>query len=187
MEIDLGLFTEIIKYTKLDTIKSLLMCCKQYNEYQNIIALLKELKHMILIENFKITVANAAENGHINILNWFHKSRYEFKYSEYAINYAARNCHINVLEWFHNSKYEFKYSEAAVDWASENGHINVLEWFHNSQYEFKYSKDAINWASENGHINVLEWFYNSDYKFKYSSIGNNEEIIKWFNDNGYKK
>jgi hypothetical protein len=56
MELNIGLFTEIIKYTKLDTIKSLLMCCKQYNEYQDNIVLLKELKYMKLIEQCRITV-----------------------------------------------------------------------------------------------------------------------------------
>jgi hypothetical protein len=56
MELNIGLFTEIIKYTKLDTIKSLLMCRKQYNEYQDNIVLLKELKYMKLIEQCRITV-----------------------------------------------------------------------------------------------------------------------------------
>jgi hypothetical protein len=55
--------------------------------------------------------------------------------------------HINVLDWFHNSEYEFKYSIYAIDHASDAGHVNVLEWFHNFEYEFKYSDNAINYAA----------------------------------------
>jgi hypothetical protein len=39
MELDIGLFVEIVKYSELATIKSLLMCCKQHNEYQNYITI----------------------------------------------------------------------------------------------------------------------------------------------------
>jgi ankyrin repeat protein len=158
MELDIGIFTEIIKYSDLGTINTLLMCCKQYNDYQNNIALLKELKHMKLIEKCNITFNKAAENGHVNVLEWFHNSDYEFKYSEWTINFAAYYGHINVLEWFHNSEYEFKYSELAILWAAKYGHINVLDWFHNS-----------------------------DYEFKYSDICKNKVVMKWFNDHKYKK
>jgi hypothetical protein len=42
-------------------------------------------------------------------------SVYGFKYSEWAINNAASNGHINALDWFYNSDYEFKYSRYAGD------------------------------------------------------------------------
>jgi hypothetical protein len=84
MELNIGLFTEIVKYIDLDTIK--LMCCKKYNGYQN-----------------NIAVDYAASNGHINVLEWFHmngrfnkrgetsgNSDYELKYSIFAINCAAK-------------------------------------------------------------------------------------------------
>ena len=45
------------------------------------------------------------------------------------IDWASENGHVNVLEWFKNSGYEFKYTSNAIDWASENGHVNVLKWF----------------------------------------------------------
>ena len=71
---------------------------------------------------------------------------------------ASFNGHIQVLEWFKNSGYEFKYSKNAIIWASKNKKIQVLEWFKNSGYEFKYSKYAINEACYNEHIKILEWF-----------------------------
>jgi hypothetical protein len=83
------------------------------------------------------------------------------------VEYASKYGHVEVLEWFKNSGYEFKYSAYAITAASENGHIQVLEWFKNSGYKFKYNVWAIIWASGYGHIQVLEWFKNSGYKFKY--------------------
>jgi hypothetical protein len=192
MNLNIGLFTEIVRYVKLGTINALLICCKQYNEYQNNIALLKELKHMKLVEKCDVTIVNASTYSYINVLEWFHHSDYDFDYSKDAIYYAAKNGHINVFEWFHNSDYDFNYSKDAIYYAAKNGHINVLECFYkrqqlnqrgeisgNSQYEFKYSEDAIDGAAGNGHINVLEWFHNSQYEFKYS-----ENAIDWAAKNG---
>jgi ankyrin repeat protein len=110
----------------------------------------------------------ACINGHIQVLEWFKNYDYEFKYDIWAINYASENGYIEVLEWFKNSGFEFKFSEYAINNAAGNGYIDILEWFKNSGYEFKYDEDAIHYASNNGHIQVLEWFKNSGFKLKYS-------------------
>ena len=135
--------------------------------------------NIFVIQNNKVLykndiISSASENGHIQVLEWFKNSGYEFKYDRRAINLASEYGHIQVLEWFKNSDYEFKYYENAINYASEYGHVQVLEWFKNSGYEFKYTENAINYASRYGHINVLEWFKNSIYKFKYD-----EHAIYW--------
>ena len=129
--------------------------------------------NIFVIENNKALymnniINNASKNGHIQVLEWFKNSGYEFKYDEWAINNASDNGHIQVLEWFKNSGYEFKYNEWAINYASNNGHIKVLEWFKNSGYEFKYSASAIYWASDiiywackNGNIQVLKFYSNN--------------------------
>ena len=169
--------------------------------------------NIFVIENNKILyknniINNASCYNHIQVLEWFKNSEYEFEYSEtaiffasmhghiqvlewlknfgynckfyytLAINYASKYGHIQVLEWFKNSDYEFKYNEEAITYASQNCHIQVLEWFKNSGYSFKYDERAINGASENGHIQVLEWFKNSSYKFKYNKKIFKTKIIK---------
>jgi hypothetical protein len=118
----------------------------------------------------KETISNASKNGHVEVLEWFKHSGYEFKYDHWAINYTSEFGHIQVLEWFKNSGYEFKYNNWAICLASKYGHVQVLEWFKNSGYEFKYDDYAINYASYNGHVQVLEWFKNFGYKFKYMNV-----------------
>ena len=114
-------------------------------------------------------VKNASIYGHVQVLEWFKRSGYEFKYDEYAINWASNNGYVQVLEWFKHSGYEFKYNKKAINYASANGHVQVLEWFKHSGHEFKYDKNAIIGASYDGHAHVLEWFKHSEYKFKYDS------------------
>jgi hypothetical protein len=72
--------------------------------------------NIFVIENNKVVykndiILNASQNGHIQVLEWFKISGYNFKYGEYAIMHASSNGHIQVLEWFKNSGYEFKYNE----------------------------------------------------------------------------
>ena len=105
---------------------------------------------------------------HKTDLNIFVIENNEILYKNYIIGNASYYGHIQVLEWFKNSGYEFNYDEDVINLASQNGHVQVLEWFKNSGYEFKYDKWAINYASENGQITVLEWFKNSGYEFKYN-------------------
>ena len=71
-----------------------------------------------------------------------------------------KNGHIQILEWFKNSKYEFEYDNNAIIYASNSGHIQVLKWFKNSKYKFKYDNRAIKWASFYGKVEILDWFKN---------------------------
>jgi hypothetical protein len=151
--------------------------------------------NIFVIENNKVLykndiINNGCKYGHIQVLEWFKNSGYEFKYDKWAIILASENGHIHVLDWFKNSDYEFKYDEDTINYASENGKVQVLEWFKNSDYEFKYNVKAINWASDKGHIQVLEWFKNSEYEFKYDnqtfhfvSVFGEVQILKFYCDN----
>ena len=146
-------------------------------EIKNFDILHKTDLNIFVIENNKVLyknniIHNASYHGHIQVLEWFKNSGFEFKYDEWAINNASENGHIQVLEWFKNSGYEFKYNEMAINYASVNGHIQILEWFKNSGYEFKYGAYAIaiKWAFSERRIQVLKWFKTSGYKFKYDKL-----------------
>jgi hypothetical protein len=153
--------------------------------------------NIFVIQNNKVLYKNDIINcasfyGHIQVLEWYKNSGYEFKYDIWAIYLASKNGHIQVLEWFKNFGYEFKYNNNAINNASRNGHIQVLEWFKNSGYEFKYDENAIYYASIYGHIKVLEWFKNSGYEFKYNNDAINMasyygqvEVLKWFKNSNY--
>ncbi len=152
-------------------------------EIQSFDILNKTNLNIFVIENNRILYRNNIINyafchNHIQVLEWFKNSGYEFKYTECAITYASSRGYVQVLEWFKNSGYEFKYTKHAINEASEYGHIQVLEWFKKSSYEFKYDKKAINYASHYGHIQILEWFKNSSYEFKYDNFIMNTRYIK---------
>ena len=160
------------------------ICVKKY-KIQSFDILNKAYSYLniFVIKNKKVLyknniIYNACRYGHIQVLEWFKNSGYEFKYDKNAIINASSNGHIQVLEWFKNSEYEFKYNEDAINYASLYGYVQVLEWFKNSGYEFKYNKYTFLWASECGHIQVLEWFKNSGYKFKYNKKVFKTKIIK---------
>jgi hypothetical protein len=151
--------------------------------------------NIFVIENNELLylnniILNASSNGHIQVLEWFKNSGYEFKYGKEAINRASYYGHIQVLEWFKNSGYEFNYDKNAFIYASLNGHIQVLEWFKNYGYKFKYDKWAINEASCNGHIQVLK-FYSYHINVKKLIIWRTPKIfiktIKFKTNNKYLK
>jgi hypothetical protein len=130
--------------------------------------------NIFVIENKKILykndiVYNASRNEHIEVLEWFKNSGYEFEYYEEVINEASINEHIEVLEWFKNSGYEFKYDIWMINYACQYGNIKILEWVKNSGYTFKYNFYAIIWASRFEYVEILEFFKNRNVK----------KIIKW--------
>ena len=63
---------------------------------------------------------------HVKILEWFDKSRHEFKYDYHAIDYATHNGHIQILDWFIKSNYIFQY-KYAKRWAKKDP--DTKEWF----------------------------------------------------------
>ena len=65
----------------------------------------------VLYKNF--IILNASNYGHIQVLEWFKNSGYEFKYSKYAINRASYYRHIQIVEWFkkRNVKKVIKWSK----------------------------------------------------------------------------
>ena len=117
--------------------------------------------------------------AHINILDWFDKSNYEFKYYESKISSGALNA-------FHSNKF---YAIDAIQSAAYNNHMEVLDWFDKSIY--KIDCEALIWlAAKFGRIEILEWLKKSKHKCKYhisdmhvAKINNHQHIMDWFKKN----
>ena len=103
-----------------------------------------------------------------------------------AIIYASKNGHVQVLEWFKNSGYEFKYNKDAIMWASRNGHIEFLEWFKNSDYEFKYDIMAIN-TKFIKILKFFGYYINIKKLIKWSNLNVFIETTKFKTKNNYIK
>ena len=104
--------------------------------------------------------------AHIDILEWFANSEYEFICSIYIIDNAAKNGHIEILKWFANSKYEFKYSKKAINIALIYHKLEILKWFDESKYEIKYTPKKIKRVLEEDCTDIYEY------------LGPNSRIIK---------
>ena len=55
----------------------------------------------------KNSINSASYSGHINVLDWFHNSCYEFKYNDFVINYFQENNLELVSKWFKENNYTF--------------------------------------------------------------------------------
>lgn len=140
-------------------------------------------------EYYEKSIALASFNGHVNILEWFKKSKYPFKgkdISIYVTNAAFKNGHINVIEWFKRQGHNVVYNKYAINNACKNGHVHVLMWFINRRLEFRYCSDAIYNACENNHLNILKYFWKNNIPFKYHSetirtilINKHFHILEW--------
>jgi trans-aconitate methyltransferase len=144
-------------------------------------------KDEINVENHEIQSFDILHKTNLNIFV-VENNKVLYKKNN-IIYYACINGHIQVLEWFKNSGYEFKYNGWAIYHASVNGHVQVLEWFKNSGYEFKYDMWAIYHASVNGHVQVLEWVKNYNVKkvIKWSKPLKFLKTIKFKTHNKYLK
>jgi hypothetical protein len=144
----------------------------KWHEIINFNVLCKTNLNIFVVKNDKALykndiIFNASKYGHVEILEWYKKSGYKFKYDKNYIYVASKNGHVEVLEWFKKSGYKFKYYKNSIYVASINNHIQILEWFKNSGYKFKYDESLINRASKYGQVEVLKWFKKSGYKLKY--------------------
>ena len=121
---------------------------KKINLYVDVEA--DKSKRVILKNYFSSTLA--AEDGHLDILEWLSEKKGILP-DKWGANRAAANEHIEVLEWL--EKREILPNEEAAIYAAESGHLKVLEWL--EKREILPDKNGANDAVENGHINVLEW------------------------------
>ena len=133
-------------------------------------------KDKINVKKYKIQSFDILHKTDLNI---FVIENNKVLYVNDIINSACIRGHVQVLEWFKKSGYEFKYNEDPISWASWCGNIQILEWFKNSGYEFKYNKLAFNESEINilkfysYHINtkkIVTWsnskFFIKTLKFK---------------------
>ena len=77
--------------------------------------------NIYVVENNKVLyknniIVNASINGHVEILEWFKSSGYNFKYDIDVINYALSEGHVKILDWIKNSCYRLRYNRYGITW-----------------------------------------------------------------------
>jgi hypothetical protein len=72
--------------------------------------------------------ANAAQNGHLEILKYL-REEVKAPWDFYTAAGAAENGHLHILEYLFERKYD-QYSELACANAAMNGHLDCLKYLH---------------------------------------------------------
>ena len=157
------------------------------------------LTNICIIKNNEILyknniIKNAVIYNHIEILEWFVKSRKNIFYRKYddwvfgdwkILISASEFGNIEILNWIEKNEIfvNDEYVMDAIEQATINNHLNVFEWFKNSKYGLKYCKSVF----FHGNIEILEWLKKNNYKIKYDenivSIIEQKLIFKFFCDN----
>jgi hypothetical protein len=103
------------------------------HEIQSFDILHKTDLNIFVIKNDIIN--NACHYGHIQVLEWFKNSGYEFKYDKWAFYYASYYNHIQILKWFKNRNVK-----------------KVIKWTHhkfNNTFKYKTKNNYIKGYNKN--------------------------------------
>jgi hypothetical protein len=118
--------------------------------------------------NLKITggyISEVCLRGHIDILEWWKKSKLPLEYSNDTLDFASHKKHFDILNWWLNSGLELKYTKWALDLASKNDDIDILNWWLNSGLPLKYTKIIPRKYSKD----VYDWWVNSGLPLEFST------------------
>ena len=101
-------------------------------------------------------INNAAENGHLQVVEWLHYNRKD-GCTKNAMHRAAMNGHLTMVEWLHRNRSE-GCTRDAMDHAAKNGHLQIIQWLHHNRTE-GCTKNAMDAAARNGHLDIVEWLH----------------------------
>ncbi|MDV3051096.1 MAG: ankyrin repeat domain-containing protein [Planktomarina sp.] len=103
--------------------------------------------------------ANAAENGHLEVLKYLHEEA-KVPWGWMTANFAAANGHLHILEYLVERKFDQR-SEGACVWAAKNGHLDCLVYLRETA-KAPWDEYAVREAHENNHPECLQYLLDND-------------------------
>ena len=137
-----------------------------YYIFQDILTLLKDINsinvwltlsfdHYVLKRVLDVksiwTCANAAKNGHLEVLKWLRENG--CPWDDWTCLYAAEYGHLEVLKWVRENGCPWDEDTCAL--AAWNGHLEVLKWARENGCPWNWLTCAS--AAQNDHLEVLKW------------------------------
>ncbi|KAG1693008.1 hypothetical protein DVH05_024044 [Phytophthora capsici] len=124
----------------------------------------------------------AAAGGHLPAVKWLHIHRQD-KCSTKAMNSAAYHGHLDVVKWLHHNRTE-GCTTKAMDGAAARGHLDMVKWLHANRTEGCTDK-AMTWAAQNGHLDVVKWLYEigEDCERYTMDYVTDFNVMKWLHEN----
>ena len=103
--------------------------------------------------------ANAAKNGHLEVLKYLHEeAKAPWDYDTAYL--AARNGHLHILEYLVERKFD-KYSEFACEHAAKYGHLDCLKYLHETA-KWSWDSHAVRYAHKNNHTDCVQYLLDNN-------------------------
>jgi hypothetical protein len=122
------------------------------------------------------TCAEAAGNGHLECLIYFHeevKAPWDWK----TAAWAARKGHLHILEYLVEREYD-EFDENACSWAAEQGHLDCLKFLHETA-KAPWDEWAVCAAHQHHHSECLQYLLDNDcplpsgWRYEHGTLYNN--------------
>lgn len=126
----------------------------------------------------------AAEHGHLDILNWLHQKGAPM--DQLVMSYAAYGGNIHILEYLHQLNVD-KNIFACVD-AARGGHMHVLKWLRQRDYPWDPMVCAS--AAKSGHLEILKYLIAEgcpcgNDAVIHAAYNRHHHVLLWFKEKGY--
>lgn len=122
-------------------------------------------------ESSRDPMVEAAEHGHLNILQYLFDNIPDKGNSDTVMDVAAQNNHLDIVKWLHENRND-GCSERAIPLAASNGHLNMVKWLDANRPEFKRHKIneinddqstdpvyAMDLAADGGYLEVIMFLH----------------------------
>lgn len=141
------------------------------------------------------TVRDAAEAGHLQVLQWLRASNLVVSF-EKALEAAATGGHVPIVTWLLEEYPAHSFEPPSIR-AACNGHIEVVQWMV-EQYPWKSPEDRSTWITEafsgavsNGHWTVIRYLFKQKplTHAPFSCVGSvvhsgDLELVQWLHVRG---
>ncbi|EFA76612.1 hypothetical protein PPL_09917 [Heterostelium album PN500] len=118
--------------------------------------------------HYHTAACNAAKNGHLEIIKFFHSDpRSTNNFNEDTMHFAASKGRLEVCQFLHANRKE-RAGIYAIDWSAESGHYETTKYLLENGYQC--SEHAMIHAAKNGHLQLVQLLHSHDAKCTHKAI-----------------
>ena len=103
--------------------------------------------------------ANAAENGHLEVLKYLHEEA-KAPWGSWTANWATESGHLHILEYLVERKFD-KYRKYGCEIAAKCGHLDCLKYLHETA-KAPWDYRAVREAHKKNHTECLQYLLDND-------------------------
>lgn len=136
-------------------------------------------------------VKSAAFNGHLNILQYFHKMKDTLdSYEQILYQHASEGGRLDVIRWGGRKRYAFNNVAACVNMAVRGGNLDLVKWFR--EKNTPWNDETYLFAVQSGNVELLHYLLENGcdlHPLSYNEAvqrddkGKALEIFEWLHQN----